>query len=513
MPDCASMSEDGRKFTVENVTIVDGTGAPAVVGSVDVVADRIDAIRSTAENVSARGSRTGGQSLSRVIDGNGLVLSPGFIDVHTHDEWALLLSPDHGCKTLQGVTSIVVGNCGVSAIPSAANQPVGASFDRLRDYFDAIEHSPVAVNVAALAGHGSMRTAVMGLRTNRRPTRAELDELGQLTRQALDDGAIGLSSGLAYEPGRYSEPDELIELTRIVADAGGIYTTHMRDEGSRLLDSIDESIDVAERAGVALQISHLKAAGPNNWGTVRDALARIDAAAARGVDVMADQYPYCRGSSLLEQVVSAGALDGPSPFGTITTDQILVAAAPANPHWEGHTITEIAAAAGVDPREMADRIIEAEGRSCIVVLDIMSEDDVRTVMSHAAVMVGSDGIPAGDKPHPRLGHTFPRVLGRYVREAGVLGLEEAIHRMTQLPAERFGFVDRGVIRPGALADLVLFDPTTVVDTGTYAEPNTVPAGIAGVWVNGTQVVDGGVVTGRHPGRVVRGRHNPSGHGA
>ena len=483
----------------ENLTVIDGTGSAGFVGAVGVEGGRIAAVWP------ASGSRSDVGGAGEVIDGSGLVLAPGFIDVHTHDDGAVLADPDHGCKTLQGVTSVVVGNCGISPAPASDHTPGLTVFGRMGDYLGTLDEQPSAVNVAALVGHGAIRAAVMGLRDDRAPQPEELAAMLDHLSDALADGAIGLSSGLAYEPGRYAAHDELVEFNALVAEAGGIYTTHMRDEGDNLLDSIDESIAVAEATGVPLQISHLKAAGRDNWGTVVEAMARIDAARGRGVDVMADQYPYTRGSSLLEQIVSGGALDGPSAFGHCTPAEVLIAAAPEHPEWEGRTIAEIAEDAGVDGRAMADRIIDEEGRACIVVLDMMAEDDVRTVMASQAVMVGSDGVPMGQKPHPRLHHTYPRVLGHYVRELGLLELPDAVKRMTSVPAERFGFVDRGVVREGAFADVVLFDPAEILDTGTYSDPTTVPAGIAGVWVNGRAVVRDGRVTGERPGSVVRGR--------
>ena len=483
------------RLVFERVTVIDGTGAPGVSADVAVGGDRIIA-------VTGAGS-IGADEPGARIDGAGLVLCPGFIDVHTHDDAAVLDDPDHGCKTLQGVTSVVVGNCGSSVAPVADAGFGGRSFDRMAQYFDALDEQPAAVNVGALVGHGTIRSAVMGLRTDRPAEPEEHTAMARHLTEALEDGAMGLSSGLAYEPGRYAPAEELIDLNRLVADAGGIYTTHMRDEGDRLLASIDESIEVAEATGVPLQISHLKASGRSNWGAVTEALARVEAARSRGVDVMADQYPYTRGSTLLEQVVRAGALDGPSPFGQLTPADVLVCAAPGHPAWEGRTVAEIAEADGVDGRAMADRIVEAEGRACIIVIDTMAERDVREVMTHPSVIVGSDGVPGGSKPHPRLHHTYPRILGHYSRDEGLLALPDAIRRMTATPAERFGFTDRGEIRVGALADLVLFDPDRIMDTGTWSDPTTVPAGIVGVWVNGERVVDGGSVTGARPGRVIR----------
>jgi len=480
---------------IHNATIVDGSGDNPFVGWIRADGDRITAVGAADTAPGVVGDR---------IDATGLVLAPGFVDVHTHDDLAVVRRPEHGCKTLQGVTSVVVGNCGTSPAPPAEDNALGPATHRsMAEYFSAVEAAKPAVNVAALVGHGTIRSSVMGLYNEAEPTEAELAEMLDLLRQAFDDGAVGWSTGLAYEPGTYSPAFELDAFAAVAAERGVIHTTHMRDESTKLLESIDESIALAEAHGMALQISHLKAAGDDVWGDVVPALERIDAARGRGVDVMADQYPYTRGSTLLEQVVRGGALDGGSGFARMTPGQILVASAPGHPEWEGQTLEQIAAAHGEAPRTMADRIVEAEGRECIVVLDNMSEDDVRTVLAHPAVMVGSDGIPAGRKPHPRLSHTYPRILGRYVREEGVVGLAEMIRRMTSVPAERFGFADRGVVRAGAFADLVLFDPETVVDTGTWTDPNVPPTGIVGVWVNGERVVDRQTVTGARPGRAVR----------
>ena len=476
----------------QNVTVLDGSGAPGFVADVEIEDDRITAVGQTA---------SAGDAVE--IDGSGLALAPGFIDVHTHDDIAVIVYPDHACKTLQGVTSVVVGNCGMSAAPES-DDPLGFSrHPRIADYLRRVDDAQPAVNVGALVGHGTVRAAVMGLTTDRAPDADEREAMMQHVAEAMEDGALGMSSGLAYEPGRYAAHDELVDLAGVVAAAGGVYTTHMRNEGVDLIGSIEESIAVSEATGVPLQISHLKASGRSAWGQATAALATIDAARARGVDVMADQYPYTRGSTLLEQIVSAGALDGESTFSHVEPRHLLIAAAPSNVHWEGQTIQEIADAEGVSGREMADRIVEAEGRHCLVIIDSMSEDDVREVIQHPAVMTGSDGVPGGSRPHPRLHHTYPRVLGHYSRDEGLLELADAVHRMTGMCAERFGFADRGAIRPGAFADLVLFDPQTIIDTGTYVDPTTVPEGIHGVWVNGERVVADGEITGARPGRVIR----------
>lgn len=496
------MTTAATRFTIAGATIIDGTGADGFVGVVTVEGDRIISVSPAG---SGDGRATASAETGEIVDGTGLVLAPGFIDVHTHDDAALLSQPEHGCKTLQGVTSVVVGNCGFSAAPGEGSLAGFPAFATMADYLDALDGAGPAVNVAALVGHGSIRAGVMGETNSADPTEAELATMLGLLADALDGGAIGFSSGLEYEPGRYSKPAELHAFGRVAAERGAIYTTHMRNEGEGLIDSVDESIAVAELEGVSLQISHLKAAGKPSWGSVTQALEHIDAARGRGVDVMADQYPYTRGSTMLAALVTGGALDDGASFAAVTPAQVLIAAAPRNPGYEGKTLAELAEALDADPRKLADDIVEAEGRACYVVIDVMNEEDVCTVMSHPAVLIGTDGIPAGKKPHPRLGHSYPRILGRYVREQALISLPEAVERMTSLPAERFGFADRGVIREGAFADLVLFDPDTVLDTGTWLDPTPPPAGIVAVWCNGVRTVTGQAATGERPGRTVRSR--------
>jgi N-acyl-D-amino-acid deacylase len=484
---------DRHDLVIRAATVFDGTGASGVIADVAVDGDRIVEV----------GAEVGAGR--REVTAQGLAVAPGFIDVHTHDDWALLTHPELSFKTNQGVTTVVTGNCGFGPAPITDIAFGPATFDRMNEFFTRVEEAAPAVNVAGLTGHGSIRAAVMGTASPRPADRAERTRMARLLDEALADGVVGMSSGLAYEPGRYAGTDEIVELAAQVAAAGGIYTTHMRDEADGLLESIDEAISVGERAGIKVQISHLKANGRQNWGRAHAALARIDDARRRGVDVMADQYPYTRGSTLLEQVLSSGAFDGASPFGALSGEQVLIAAAPQRPEWEGRTVAELSHEHGLGDKAMAETIVTALGRTCFVVLDTMDEDDVRLIMRHPSVIVGSDGIAAGDKPHPRLAHTFPRVLGAYARQLGEFTMAEAVRRMTGASAHRFGLADRGEIRRGAFADLVLFDPETIVDTGTYAEPLTPPVGIVEVWVNGTTVVRDGTASGPRPGRVLRRR--------
>ena len=377
------------------------------------------------------------------------------------------------------------------------------AWDGYAGYFEQLDKEPAAVNVAALVGHGTVRGAVMG-NDARPPTAAELDAMRDLVREGMDAGAVGLSTGLIYVPGRAADTDEVVELARVAASGGGIYTSHIRNEADGLLEAVAEAIEVGERAGLPVEISHHKASGKANWGTVRDSLRSIDEARARGVRVTVDQYPYTAGSTHLGAVLDNGGLDdGAGGIGIVDPEDVTIASAPGHPEWDGLNLVEIGAALDVSPREAADVVVQGTKGSALVILEIMSEDDVRTVMSSPLTMIGSDGIIAPGKPHPWAWGTFVRVLGRYGRDEGVLSMAEAVRRMTSLPADTFGLVDRGRVAEGAFADLVVFDPATVIDTATYDEPFGPPVGIEAVIVNGAVAARAGAPTGARPGRALR----------
>jgi N-acyl-D-aspartate/D-glutamate deacylase len=444
----------------------------------------------------------------------GLAVAPGFIDVHTHDDFAVVIHPEMGFKVQGGVTSVVVGNCGMGAAPGPQARGFAAAFhpghvlpewDGYDGYLRVLERAPASCNVAALIRHGAARAAVMGGEA-RAPRDAELAQMLEIVREGVAAGCVGLSTGLIYDPGKHAQIEEIAALAAECRANGGLYATHMRDEGAGLLDSIRESIEIGARAGVPVQISHHKAAGRENWGLVRESLALLDAARARGTDVMADQYPYTAASTVLAAVVSYFADTGERGVGRGDADDVVLSAAPGHPEWEGRSIGALAAEWGVAPLAAARRVLDAEGIQASVVIHNMDEDDVRTVMRHPTTMIGSDGLPMlHGKPHPRLYGTFARVLGTYVREQGVLPLETAVHRMTGMSAQRFGLADRGVLRAGAWADVVVFDPARIADVATYEEPHRHPIGIAHVFVNGEAVVRDGAHTGARSGRVVRKR--------
>lgn len=489
-------------LVIRGGTLYDGTGAAGVRADLAVRGDRVAAVGPIAERGAAE------------LDATGMAVSPGFIDVHSHDDFAVLLEPAMPFKVMQGVTTDVVGNCGSGVVPFEAGlirfrrMHPGADpprWEGFGGYLDRVGEARPSLNVAVLMGHGSLRRGAMELE-QRPPAAAELDRMRAWVREGVAAGAVGLSTGLIYEPGRYAVTGEIVALAReLGGPAGGLYATHMRNEADGLLDAVREAIRIGEDAGVAVQISHHKASGRRNWGRVRESLGLIERARDRGLDVTADQYPYTAGSTSLAAVVQNGAFrsDSPGGLGTLAAADVLIASAPAHPEWEGQRLAGLAGAWSASAEAAADRVLAGEGDACFVVTFTMNEDDVRTVMAHPTTMIGSDGVPTGGKPHPRLYGCFARVLGHYVREQRVLDLATAIHRMTGMPAAKFQLRDRGLARPGAFADLVVFDPARIADVATYEEPRRFPAGIRAVYVNGIAVARDGAHTGARPGRALR----------
>ena len=483
-------------LVIRGAAIYDGSGAEPRRGDVAIDKDCIAQVGEVTGN--ARDE----------INADGLALAPGFIDVHTHDDFAALVHKDMAFKTLGGVTTCVVGNCGMGAAPWKPAMRMASAFhpQRLpewngyRGYMELLESDKPGVNVAVLVGHGTARQAAMGSAANE-PTASQMRAMKDIVREGLDAGAVGLSTGLIYDPGRHAQTDEIVELASLMRGTGALYATHMRDEGLNLLKSVAEAIAIGERAGVPVQISHHKASGREAWGLVSRSLKLIENAQQRGLDVHADQYPYTAGSTILSAVYRDASNDG--GLGRVEPDAVVIASAPSHRDWEGKSVAQIAQAMGVDVRAAVMRMLQEEP-GATAVIHMMCEEDVRTVMRHPSTMIGSDGIPTLEgKPHPRLFGTFARVLGRYARDEKLFSLSEAVHRMTGFPARKFGFKDRGRIDEGMKADLVLFDPGTILDLGTFEEPNRTPQGIRTVLVNGALTVRDGKTTGSRAGEVLR----------
>jgi N-acyl-D-amino-acid deacylase len=476
---------------LRNATVIDGTGAPRREATVGILGDRI-------AHVGAPGDTgAGDRRATREIDLAGQVLAPGFIDAHTHDDRLLLSDPAMACKISQGVTTVIAGNCGVSLAPSAADgrAPVppldllDASggwfrFARFADYVQTLENAPAATNAALLIGHTALRARFMA-DLQRPASEDETAAMRAAVDEALASGAIGVSTGLYYEPAAAATTEEVIEVCRPLTAHRGVYCTHMRDESEGVLDSIDETLRIGRALGVPVVISHHKVAGRANFGRSRQTLPRIDAA-MREQPVCLDCYPYAASSTILTH------------GRTLIARRTLVTWSVPHPEHAGRDLTDIAQAMGLPVEETVQRLLPAGA-----IYFSMDEDDVQRILAYPHTMIGSDGLPHDARPHPRLWGTFARVLGHYSRDLRLFPLETAIHKMTGLTAANFGLADRGVIREGAFADFVVFDPDTVDEAVTFDDPIAPARGIDQVWVNGACVWRDGAQTGARPGRVLR----------
>jgi N-acyl-D-amino-acid deacylase len=464
-------------------TVVDGTGAPRFVADVRIEGERIVAVDAQLPTNGAD-----------VIDATGKIVAPGFIDVHTHDDQIVLAAPAMLPKISQGVTTVVVGNCGISLaplvhadVPPPLNLLGGGNkyiYPTMAAYITAVAQARPAVNVAALVGHSTLRVATMD-DPYRPATPAQQARMVELLREGMEAGATGLSSGVFYATGAPADVDELSLLAGIAGDAGGVYTTHIRDEHERVLDSLDEAFTTGRRGKVPVVISHHKCAGPNNWGRTVQTLAHFDAA-RKHQPIGLDMYPYIAGSTVLRREMVDGIID------------ILITWSTPHPEMAARMLADIAVEWGCTQQEACDRL--QPGGACYFQ---MAEEDVQRVLRYPATMIGSDGLPHDQHPHPRLWGTFPRVLGHYCRELGLFSLETAVHKMSGLSARRFRLDDRGEIRLGAYADVVVFDAVTVKDVATFKQPKQPSQGIDCVLVNGVIAYRSGNVMAERGGRFLQ----------
>jgi N-acyl-D-amino-acid deacylase len=471
---------------VRNATVFDGTGAARFRADVGVSGDRIAAV-----------GELGGASADRELPADGLALAPGFIDAHTHDDRAVLCGPECMlCKMSQGVTTVVVGNCGISLSPVRMSRRPPPPLDLLGDetwwrfgsfgdYAERLARDPAPINTVALIGHMSLRMEAMGGDTDRAATDREAAQMQKRLAEALAEGASGFSTGLYYAPNAKAPTGEVIAVAEALRAAGGLYVTHMRDEANFVVESIEETLNIGRAAGAPVVISHHKCSQPENFGRSAETLPRIEQG-ARQQPVAFDVYPYAAGSTVL------------APKWVRPDVPVKITWSVPHPDMAGRFLSEIAAEWGVELKPAAERLLPAGA-----IYFQMDEQDVRRILAHPLSMIGSDGLPHDAFPHPRLWGTFPRVLGHYARELALFSLETAVHKMTGRTAAVFGLVDRGVIRAGAYADLVLFDPGSVNDTADFDHPTRTADGIVETWVNGKSAyVHGAGATAARAGRLV-----------
>jgi N-acyl-D-amino-acid deacylase len=477
-----SHNENSFDLVISGGTILDGSGGDAFKADVGVTGDR----------VSALGDLSAAPANTR-IDASQRIVAPGFIDAHTHDDRAVLSTPEMTPKVSQGVTTVITGNCGVSLAPLVDRDPPPPlnllgdrswfRYSSMREYVDHVRAEPAAVNMAMLAGHSTLRAGVMDS-LDRPASAAEIDRMGERLDEALRAGCIGMSTGLAYPPAINAPTDEVVELAKRVAAHGGIYTTHMRDERGGVVDSVRESIEIGERANLPVVISHHKCSGRENWGLTRETLPLIAEARKRRA-INLDVYPYTASSTILAKEWVEGA------------EKVLITWSVPHSECAGRDFAVIRDEWGCTTAEAVERLLPAGA-----IYYQMDEADLRRVLAFDDAMIGSDGLPHDTFPHPRLWGTFPRVLGHYARDENLFPLEQAVRRMTSVPAAVFGLADRGAVRVGGFADLTIFDPQTIIDTATFENPLQPASGITLVMVNGQTVWADGQTTDARPGRIL-----------
>jgi dihydroorotase/N-acyl-D-amino-acid deacylase len=534
--------EPAYDLLVINGHILDGSGSPWFEGSVAVKEGKIAAV-GRLPNATAR----------RVIDARELIVAPGFIDLHSHSDYTLLVDGKGESKIRQGVTTEILGESESAgpilgpAVPEFDKEMTRYGLTRdwrtLGEYFARVERQGISVNIASYVGSGQVRMDVMG-NVDRAPTAGEMEKMKDLVEQAMREGALGLASGLIYPPNSFATTSELIELAKVAARYGGIYTSHIRGEGDHWKRAIDEAIEIGDKAHLPVHILHFKIDGQTNWGEMGQQIREVQAARDRGLDITANQYPYIASMTGLEMCIPPKYLEGTSEQvverlkDSKVRAQIRQAIAHGLPGWEsnqvksvggwngvlvaslqkpedkryeGRRMDEVAKEMGKDPLDALCDLLISEGGSAEAVYFSMSEPDVVLAMKQPWVGIGSDGVAVSPamgfigKPHPRFYGTFPRVLGAYVREKKVLTLPDAVRKMTSFPAQITGLTDRGLLRPGMAADITIFDPQTVADKATFEDPLQYPVGIPYVIVNGVVVIDHEQHTGAKPGRVLYGR--------
>lgn len=531
---CSSKKE--FDLVIKNGRIFDGLGRGAVTADIGIYGEKIEKV--------GKIPTVKGQS---VIDAKNLAVCPGFIDAHDHTDVELLVNPKAESSIRQGITTLVSGNCGSSPFPIAdeiydeyrdsmkESYDINVTWRDIKGFFTGLEKKGMALNYSTFVGQGTIRGFAVGF-NDRPPKTEEMERMRILVAENIKNGALGLSSGLEYAPGSYAQQNEIVELCRAAAQNGGMYATHMRDESDQLIEAMDETIDVSRKTGIRLQISHFKIAYPRNWDKIEAALARLEEASQEGIPIFCDRYPYIAGATglssmnfplwakqgttdeflarlkdpTLESKFRAFLLEREKKLGS--WDKVVISSVftEKNRVFEGKTVLEAAQETGKDVFEfLRDLLIEEKDRAGQVIF-MMNEENLKRILAHPLVGVGCDGsalAPYGPlnkgKPHPRSYGTFPRVLGKYIREEKILPMEEMLKKITSVPARNFGFSHRGVLQNGYFADIVIFDEDRVIDKATFKNPHQYPEGIHYVIVNGQVVIDQGENSARLPGKILR----------
>jgi N-acyl-D-amino-acid deacylase len=521
---------------IKNGTVFDGTGAEPFEADVGIIKDKIAFID--------KNSKFKIQNSKKFIDAKGLAVSPGFIDTHAHSEFTLLADPRAEGKISQGITTEINGNCGLSAAPlygkalehrekDLAELGIKELWSTFEEYFNILEGRGIALNFVTLAGHGNIRASVIGYK-DKKPTASELKKMQALSQKVIDAGAIGISTGLIYPPGIYSDTEELIELCRCL-NSSLIYTSHMRSEGKGLIESIKEVIRIGKEADVRVHISHIKTSGKENWDKIDEAISLINSARKRGIKVTCDRYPYTASSTDLDTILPSWTYEGGAEeeLRRLKSSQVLekikkeiLHGHPYNDYWtkvsvssvssqknkwmEGKTLSYISRKINKSPVDVLFKILIEEKLRAGAIFSTMSEDNLERFLSLPYAMIGSDssarsrtGLTCKGKPHPRGFGSFPMFLGKYVRDGKLMSMSEAVHKITMLPARTFGINGRGVLKKGTFADIVVFDPERIIDRATFDKPFLKPEGIYYVIVNGSPAIWESECTGAATGKILR----------
>ncbi|MCX5717933.1 MAG: D-aminoacylase [Nitrospirae bacterium] len=528
---------------IKNGVVYDGTGAEPFEADIGVAGDKIAFINKVS-GVRCQVSKTRGE---KVIDAKGMAVSPGFIDTHAHSEFTLLADPRAEGKLLQGITTEINGNCGLSAAPlygeafehrekDLAELGIKERWSTFEEYFRILEGRESALNFVTLAGHGNIRASVIGYK-DKKPTASELKKMRALLQKTIDAGAIGFSTGLIYPPGIYSDTEELVSLAKSFSNDRLIYTSHMRSEGKNLIESIKEVIRIGKEANIKVHISHIKTSGKENWDKIDGAISLIEDARRKGIRITCDRYPYTASSTDLDTILPSWTYEGGSEeeLRRLKNSQVMekikkeiLHGHPDNDYWtkvsvssvssqknkwmEGKTLSYISRKINKSAVDALFKILIEEKLRVGAIFSSMSEDNLRRFLSLPYTMIGSDssarsmsGITYDGKPHPRGFGSFPRFLGKYVRDNKLMSMTSAVHKITMLPARTFGINDRGVLKKGAFADIVVFDPGRIIDRATFDKPFLKPEGIYYVVVNGLPALWKGNFTGAATGKILRGK--------